>query len=49
MKTIDQVNPKLRNEALKLLNGVIDKDGQISQVELTRAKLVLENLEANLH
>jgi hypothetical protein len=49
MKTIDQVNPILRDEALKCLDDIIDKDGQISQIELTRAKLVLENLEANLH
>lgn len=49
MKTIDQINPKLRDEALKLLADVIDKDGQISQTELTKAKLVLENFEASLH
>jgi uncharacterized membrane protein len=49
MKTIDQVNPQLRDEALKLLDRIIDKDGQILQAELTKAKLVMENLEASLH
>lgn len=49
MKSIWEVDTRLRDKALKLLDKTIDKDGQISESELNKAKLAIENFEACLH